>query len=56
LDDCWQSSRDADGTVQADPTKFPSGMPALVDYVHSKKLKFGLYTGMFNILVALSFS
>jgi alpha-galactosidase len=26
-----------------DPVKFPSGMKALVDYVHSKGLKFGLY-------------
>jgi hypothetical protein len=38
-------SRDADGTIQADPHDFPSGIPALADYVHSKKLKFGLYSG-----------
>jgi len=44
LDDCWQVSRDADGTIQADPKDFPSGIPALADYVHSKKLKFGLYS------------
>jgi hypothetical protein len=46
MDDCWQVSRDAQGTIQADPQAFPSGIPALVDYVHSKKLKFGLYSGI----------
>ncbi len=45
LDDCWQMSRDAQGTIQPDPITFPSGIPALVDYVHSRKLKFGLYSG-----------
>jgi alpha-galactosidase len=44
LDDCWQVSRDADGNIVADATKFPSGIKALADYVHSKGLKFGLYT------------
>jgi alpha-galactosidase len=44
LDDCWQVSRDADGTIQADPHDFPSGIQALADYVHSKNLKFGLYS------------
>lgn len=29
--------------ILVDP-KFPSGMKALVDYVHSKGLKFGLYS------------
>lgn len=44
LDDCWQSSRAADGTIVADSSKFPSGIKAIADYVHSKGLKFGLYT------------
>jgi len=44
IDDCWQVSRDASGTIVADPTRFPSGMKALVDYVHGKGLKLGLYT------------
>ncbi|CAF1464839.1 unnamed protein product [Didymodactylos carnosus] len=44
LDDCWQLSRDADEIIQADPIAFPSGIAALADYVHSKKLKFGLYS------------
>ncbi|EGF89303.1 alpha-galactosidase [Asticcacaulis biprosthecium C19] len=44
IDDCWQTERAADGTIQADPVKFPSGIKALADYVHSKGLKFGLYS------------
>jgi alpha-galactosidase len=44
IDDCWQKSRDADGNIVADPERFPSGIKALVDYVHSKGLKFGIYS------------
>jgi hypothetical protein len=45
LDDCWQSStRDANGVIQPDPTRFPSGMKALSDYIHAKGLKFGIYS------------
>eukprot|EP00750_Incisomonas_marina_P011167 INCI16350.5.p1 GENE.INCI16350.5~~INCI16350.5.p1 ORF type:complete len:812 (+),score=130.53 INCI16350.5:666-3101(+) len=44
IDDCWQVERFPDGTIQPDPSRFPSGMKALADYVHSKGLKFGVYT------------
>jgi len=45
IDDCWQVSRDsATGRIVPDPQRFPHGMRALADYVHSKGLKFGLYT------------
>jgi len=45
IDDCWQSpQRDSQGNLQADPSKFPSGMKALADYVHSKGLKLGIYS------------
>ena len=44
IDDCWQVSRDDQGNIQADPQRFPSGIKALADYVHSKGLKFGLYS------------
>ena len=44
IDDCWQVSRDAAGRIVADPERFPSGMKALADYVHSKGLKFGIYS------------
>jgi len=44
IDDCWQVDRDENGAIIADPERFPSGMKALADYVHSKGLKFGLYS------------
>jgi alpha-galactosidase len=45
LDDCWAlPERDADGKLVPDPERFPSGIAALADYVHSKGLKFGIYT------------
>jgi len=44
LDDGWMTrERDANGDLVPDPVKFPNGMKAVVDYVHSKGLKFGLY-------------
>ncbi len=44
IDDCWQVSRSPDGVIVADPARFPSGIKALADYVHSKGLKLGIYT------------
>ena len=44
VDDCWHGPRDADGNISADPERFPSGMRALGDYIHSRGLKFGLYS------------
>ncbi|MFC8452370.1 NPCBM/NEW2 domain-containing protein [Kitasatospora sp. NPDC057223] len=45
LDDCWAlPSRDAGGDLVADPVRFPHGIKAVADYVHSKGLKFGLYS------------
>src|SRR5712692_9589581 len=44
IDDCWQVSRDAAGNIIADAKTFPSGIKALADYVHSKGLKFGIYS------------
>ena len=44
IDDCWHGQRDAHGDIQADPQRFPSGIKALADYVHSKGLKFGIYS------------
>ncbi len=44
IDDCWQVSRDAQGTIVAEPERFPSGIKALADYVHGKGLKLGIYT------------
>jgi len=44
IDDGWMADkRDSEGQLLPDPNKFPSGMKALSDYIHSKGLKFGLY-------------
>ncbi|MEO3746387.1 ricin-type beta-trefoil lectin domain protein [Plantactinospora sp. B5E13] len=46
VDDCWfNPDRDAQGNLQAHPTRFPSGMKALGDYLHARGLLFGLYQG-----------
>jgi len=44
IDDCWQVKRDSNGNIIADPDRFPSGMKSLGDYIHSKGLKFGIYS------------
>jgi alpha-galactosidase len=44
VDDCWQGDRDAQGRIQADPLRFPSGIGALAAYVHARGLKMGLYS------------
>lgn len=44
LDDGWMAmDRDSTGNLVADSKKFPNGMKAFADYVHSKGLKFGIY-------------
>jgi alpha-galactosidase len=43
LDDCWMDGRDSSGKLRWNATKFPSGIPALADYVHGKGLKIGIY-------------
>lgn len=44
IDDCWHGERDSLGFITADPIKFPSGIKALADYIHSLGLKFGIYS------------
>ncbi|GAA0531359.1 hypothetical protein GCM10010172_10090 [Paractinoplanes ferrugineus] len=44
VDDCWfNPNRDSSGNLQGDPSRFPSGMKSLGDYLHGKGLKFGIY-------------
>ncbi|HEX4065240.1 MAG TPA: glycoside hydrolase family 27 protein [Acidobacteriaceae bacterium] len=43
IDDTWEGQRDADGVIHTND-KFPD-MKALADYVHSKGLKLGIYSG-----------
>jgi alpha-galactosidase len=44
IDDCWHGGRDSLGFIYPDPQRFPSGMKALADYIHSKGLKLGIYS------------
>lgn len=44
IDDCWHGDRDSLGFIHPDPKRFPSGMKALADYIHSKGLKLGIYS------------
>lgn len=44
IDDCWHGQRDSLGFIHPDPDRFPAGMKALADYIHSKGLKFGIYS------------
>ncbi|WP_313157399.1 glycoside hydrolase family 27 protein [Sphingobacterium multivorum] len=44
VDDGYFGGRDEHGTLFEDRIKFPNGMRALSDYIHSKGLKAGLYS------------
>ncbi|MCD6346681.1 MAG: glycoside hydrolase family 27 protein, partial [Bacteroidales bacterium] len=44
IDDHWEGGRTTDGFIYPDSSKFPHGMKAVGDYLHSKGLKFGIYT------------
>jgi len=44
IDDGWQGGRDNKNNILPDPKKFPDGIKALADYVHSKGLKLGIYS------------
>lgn len=46
LDGGWQADnpRDAQGRLVANPERFPSGIPALVSYLHARGLRAGIYT------------
>ncbi|GBP32619.1 Alpha-galactosidase A [Eumeta japonica] len=45
IDDCWsEKERSNLGTLVPDHKRFPRGMKYIADYIHSKGLKFGLYT------------
>jgi alpha-galactosidase len=44
IDDCWMTrTRNAQGNLVPDPVKFPNGIKAVADYVHSRGLKIGIY-------------
>ena len=43
IDDCWQlKQRSASGALVPDPARWPHGLKAVADYVHSKGMLLGL--------------
>lgn len=53
IDDCWSlKERDENDRLVPNPEKFPHGMKYVADYVHSKGLKFGMYSCVGNLTCA----
>ncbi|CAH0696001.1 unnamed protein product [Spodoptera exigua] len=53
IDDCWlEKKRGPDGRMVPDKERFPNGMKAVADYIHSKGLKFGMYEDYGNLTCA----
>ncbi|SPP81611.1 alpha-N-acetylgalactosaminidase [Drosophila guanche] len=53
IDDCWlEKHRGHDGKLLADHQRFPNGIKALSDYIHSRGLKFGIYEDYGNFTCA----
>ena len=49
LDDCWAAgARLSNGTMTWDASRFPSGIPDLISWLHARGFKFGLYTSAGN--------
>ena len=46
LDDCWGIRNPTTSRIEADPTRFPQGMPRFVEQVHAMGFKLGVYTDM----------
>lgn len=44
IDDCWSEKQRVNGRLVPDKDKFPEGIKPVADYVHSKGLKFGMYS------------
>lgn len=44
IDDGYFGGRDENGILYSDSSKFPEGMKAVADYIHSQGLKAGIYT------------
>ena len=44
IDDGFFGGRDSEGHLLIHPTRFPNGMQTVVDYIHSKGLKAGIYS------------
>ncbi|CAG9792515.1 unnamed protein product [Diatraea saccharalis] len=50
IDDCWsEKERDENGKLVPDKKRFPNGMKYIADYIHTRGLKFGMYTNIAEI-------
>ena len=47
IDNCWAKGRDSNNVIQPDTNTFPN-FQGMIDYIHSKGLKFGLYSDAGN--------
>lgn len=56
LDDCWMGGRDKNGNLIANRARFPSGMKALGEFIHSKGLRFGIYESPNTVTCAVIWS
>ncbi|MFN3684233.1 MAG: glycoside hydrolase family 27 protein [Fimbriimonadaceae bacterium] len=54
IDDCWSDKRgrDSNGDLVPDPERFPDGIRAVADHVHSLGLKFGIYSDAAHLTCA----
>ena len=44
IDDGWFGGRDKDGRHTTNPKRFPNGLKPIVEYIHAKGLKAGIYS------------
>ena len=44
IDDCWPNMERDEGDRLVNTTRFPSGIKALGDFMHSKNVRFGIYS------------
>ncbi len=50
-DDGWSAHRNAtDGKIIPDPKRWPTGIKDAADYVHSRGLRFGLYSSASSVV------
>ena len=42
VDDCWGERNNQTHQIEGDPVRFPEGMPAFIDKLHTMGFKFGL--------------
>ncbi|XP_076006662.1 alpha-N-acetylgalactosaminidase-like [Genypterus blacodes] len=55
IDDCWMArARNKSGLLEADPVRFPGGIPNLARYIHDRGLKLGIYSDV-GVMTCMGF-